>query len=61
MKVESVSLFLADVERQAEVGDLHVVLVVDQDVGRLDVAVHDALAVGVVERHAALEHDAHGT
>ena len=48
---------LVDVEREAEVGDLHVVLLVDQDVRRLDVAVHDALAVGVVERHAALEND----
>jgi len=49
---------LVDVERKPEVGDLHVVLVVDEDVGRLDVAMHDALPVGMIERHAALEDDA---
>ncbi len=49
---------LADVQRQAEIGDLHVVLIIDQDVGRLDVAMDDALPVGVVQRHAAFENDA---
>jgi hypothetical protein len=46
---------LADVERQPEIGDLNVVVLVDQDVGRLDVAMDDALAVGVIERHRTLE------
>ena len=34
------------IERQAEIRDLHVVVLVDHDIGRLDVAVHDALPIG---------------
>ena len=34
----------------AEVGDLHLPAGADEDVGRLDVAVHDAVAVGEAER-----------
>ena len=31
---------LIDVQDQPEIGDLYVVLVIDEDVGQLDVAVH---------------------
>ena len=44
---------LADVllaQRQPEVGDVRPAVVVEQDVGRLDVAVDQPLAVGVVQR-----------
>ena len=40
---------LSDELGQAEVGDLHLALRVDQDVLRLHVAVHHALAVGVLQ------------
>ena len=42
---------------QAEVGDLHAALAVQQDVLRLDVAVDDALLVGVLQGVADLRHD----
>ena len=38
---------------QAEVGDVRLALVVEQDVGRLEVAVEDAALVGVVDGPAA--------
>ena len=43
--------------RQAEVGDLGDAVRVDQDVRRLDVAVDDAVLVGVVDRLADLPHE----
>ena len=43
--------------RQAEVGHLHPPAAVQQDVLRLDVAVDDALVVGVLEGVANLRHD----
>ncbi len=58
MKVESVSLFLAVFSAQTEIHDLDVVLIVDNDVGRLDVPVDDALLEGIVQGQAALEDDA---
>ncbi len=47
----------ADHLGDAEVGDLHPALFVEQDVFRLDVAVDDALVVGELERFADLRHD----
>ena len=41
---------------QAEVGDVRLALLVDQDVGRLEVAVQDAPLVGVVHRLGRLGH-----
>ena len=41
-------------QSQAEVEDLHVPAFVDHQIGRLDVAVHDALFVGVVEAECRL-------
>ena len=46
--------------RQAEVGDLHPALLVQQDVLRLDVAVDHAVVVGVLQRLADLRHDGQG-
>ncbi len=43
---------------QAEVGDPDVALGVEQEVGRLDVTVEHALAVGIFERLGDLESDA---
>ena len=43
--------------RDPEVGDLHVAVRVDQDVGRLHVPVDDAVVVGVLERRAELQQD----
>ena len=48
---------LADHFGDAEVRDLHPALFVEQDVLRLDVAVDDALLVGVLQRLANLRHD----
>ena len=42
---------------EAEVGDLHAAARVEQDVLGLDVAVHDALVVRVLQRVADLRHD----
>ena len=50
----------ADQLGQAEVGDLHPALLVQQDVLRLDVAVDDAVVVGVLEGLADLRHDGQG-
>ncbi len=44
-------------ERDAEVDDAHVAVLRQQDVGRLDVAVHDAARVRVVQRLGALVDD----
>ena len=41
----------------AEVGDLHLAVGGDQDVARLDVAVHDAVAVRVAQRGGDLRGD----
>ena len=41
----------------AEVGNLHPALFVEQDILRLDVPVHDALVVRVLQRLADLRHD----
>ena len=49
---------LAQVQRQAEIEDLRLVVAGDQDVGWLDVTMDDALPVRIIERHAALENDA---
>ena len=43
--------------RDAEVGDLHAALLVEQQVLRLDVAMHDAVLVGVLQRLADRRHD----
>ena len=53
-----VDVFL-DVERQAEIHQLDLVVLGDQHVGRLDVAVHDATPVRVIQRHRDLEDDPH--
>ena len=42
---------------QPEVGDLHAAAAVEQDVLRLDVAVHDSLVMGVLQGVAYLPHD----
>ena len=44
----------------AEVGDLHLAVGTDQDVGGLDVAVHDAAGVGAAERGGNLVGDLGG-
>ncbi len=44
----------------AEVGDLHLTVGADEDVGRLDVAVHHAAAVGEAERGGDLAGDLRG-
>ena len=49
---------LADVERQPEVHQLDLVVLGQHDVGRLDVAMHDAAPVRVVQRHRDFEDDA---
>src|SRR5262249_14304228 len=49
-----------DLLGQAEVGDVRVPLVVDQDVGRLEVAVQDAAGVGVGDRLGGLVDEAGG-
>ena len=54
------TLPLAHQLRQAEVGDLHPALLVEQDVLRLDVAVDDAVVVGVLQGLADLRHDGQG-
>ena len=46
--------------RQAEVGDLHPALLVEQDVFGLDVAVDHAVVVGVLQGLADLRHDGQG-
>ena len=45
---------------EAEVGDAQAALVVEEEVGRLDVAVDEAPAVGVLERTGGLEADLPG-
>ena len=52
-------LGLAEQLGDAEVGDLHPALRVEQDVLRLDVAVQDAFVVGELERLANLRHEHH--
>ena len=47
----------ADDLRQAEVGDLHAAFPIQQDVLRLDVAVHHAFVVSVLEGIAYLWHN----
>ena len=42
---------------EAEVGDFHAPFAVDEDILRLDVAVHDAFVVGVLQRVAELRND----
>ena len=49
---------LVHVQGQAEIGDLRLVIGGDHDVGRLDVAMDDALPISRIECHAALEDDA---
>ena len=44
--------------RHPEVGDLHLPALAEQDIGRLDVAVHDPAAVGIVETGGDLQADA---
>ena len=44
--------------RQAEVGDPECAIAIDQEVGRLDVAMDDAQAMGVVERIGSLDSQA---
>ena len=46
--------------REAEVGDLHDAVRRDEDVLRLDVAVHQAVAAGMLERGRDLQRDACG-
>ena len=50
---------LANVECQAEIHQLDLVFLGKHDIGRLDVAVHDAAPMRVIERHRDLEYDAH--
>ena len=45
---------------QAEVGDVGVVLVIQQDIGRLQVAMEDAALVGMVNGIGDLRHDPRG-
>ena len=45
---------------QAEVGDVRVTLLVDQDVRRLQVAMEDAAHVGVLDGFGRLDHQGHG-
>ena len=60
MKVESEWLCLLMFRASPKSVIFTLSLFIDEDVGRLDVAVHDPLTVGVVEGHAALEDDADG-
>ena len=50
----------ADRAADAEVGDQRVAVLAEQDVLRLDVAVKDTMAVGVIERPRGLVRDAEG-
>ena len=43
--------------RHAEIGDFRLAVVMHHDIGRLDVPMHDALAVGVIERERRLPQD----
>ena len=49
--------FAAQDLRNAEIGDLHPALFVNQNILRLDVAVHNALVMGELERLADLRDD----
>ncbi len=54
------AVFLVGVRRQAEVGQLRFALLVDQHIGRLDVAVDYVVAVGVGQRLRQLADDLNG-
>ena len=45
---------------QAEVGDVRVALVIQEDIGRLQVAMEDAALVGMVDGIGDLSHDPRG-
>ena len=49
---------MADELRQAEIGDPDRLMLVDQEIGRLDVAVKDSLFMCVLERLGGLDADA---
>ena len=53
-------IFIVVGQGQAEVEDLHVAAFVDHQVGRLDVAVHQPLFVGVVEAERRLSDEISG-
>ena len=55
VRLDSVGAFIGPGD--AEVGDLHLAVGADQDVGRLDVAVHEPGLVGEVERGGHLAGD----
>ena len=51
---------LVQVERQAKIGNFWAAVLIDQDIGRLDVTMHDALPESMIKRQRAFENDFYG-
>ena len=53
-------VILVQIKRQAKIGNLGIAILIDQDIGRFDVAVHNALPECMIQRQTAFKDDFYG-